>query len=184
MYSMWEVVKADLKAVSRKPEELVFILVAGVAAGVLGSFAGRLAVYLVALLASQLTAYLYVIRDWDRGVLEGLIYYVGYAGIFLSKLVVTGAVAVAAVAAASLFIDMSALPHAVVGTLLLSSTSSLAALFAVYGGLPPPAATAMSVVLALPPVVAVVEGGAAAAAVALLLVVSVGVIASALLDRL
>jgi len=182
---MWEVVRADLKAVSRRPEELVFILIAGVAAGVLGSFAGRLAVYLVALLASQLAAYLYVIRDWDRGVLEGLIYYIGHMGVFFSKLVVTGAVTAATVAAASLFIDVSALPHAVVGALLLSSTSSLAALFAVYGGLPPPAATAMSVVLALPPVVAVVEGGTGVAAAAtLLLVLGVGAITSALLDRL
>ncbi len=135
---MWEVVRADLKAVSRRLEELVFILIAGVAAGILGSFAGRLAVYLVALLASQLAAYLYVIRDWDRGVLEGLIYYIGHMGVFLSKLVVTGAVTAATVVVASLFIDVSVLPHAAVGALLLSSTSSLAALFAVYGGLPPP----------------------------------------------
>lgn len=182
--NMWEVVKADLKAASRRPDELVFVLVAGLAAGVVGSFAGRYAVYLVALLSAQLSAYLYVIRDWDRGVLEGLIYYVGHVGVFVSKLVVTSLVALGATSVAVLFIDASALPLAAVSALLLSTTSSLAALFAVYGGLPPPAATAMSIVLALPPLASVVEGGVGPLALgALAAVVGVGVLVSAFLDK-
>ena len=182
---MWGVVKADLTAALRRVEELVFIFVASVAAGVLGSFAGAMSIYLVALLASQLAAYLYVIRDWDRGVLEGLIYYIGHAGVYLSKLVVTSVVAAVATALASLFINTAAAPSAVASALLFSAASSLAALFAVYGGLPPPAATAMAVVLALPPVVAVVKNGNDAFQLAAIaLVVAVGVITSALLDRL
>ncbi|AET33101.1 hypothetical protein [Pyrobaculum ferrireducens] len=180
---MWEVVKADFKAASRRLEELVFIAVAGVAAGVLGSFAGGASVYLVALLMSQIAAYLYVIRDWDRGVLEGLIYYIGHVGVYVSKLVVTSTVALASTALACLFINISYLPSAAVGALLLSATSSLAALFAVYGGLPPPAATAMSLVLALPLVVRVVEGGFVVSLAMVAVVVGMGVIVSALLDK-
>ena len=91
MFSMLEVVKADFKAAARRVEELVFLFVASLAAGVVGSYAGRYAVFLVAFLASQLSAYLYVIRDWDRGVLEGLVYYAGHSGVYVSKLVVTSA---------------------------------------------------------------------------------------------
>ncbi|MEM3835005.1 hypothetical protein [Pyrobaculum sp.] len=181
---MWGIVRADLTAAFRRVEELVFIFVASVAAGVLGSFAGAMSIYLVALLSSQLAAYLYVIRDWDRGVLEGLIYYIGHVGVYISKLVVACVVAVSATVLASLFIDIAAAPSAAVAALLLSATSSLAALFAVYGGLPPPAATAMAVVLALPPVVAIVRSGVEVVQLAATaLVIVVGVLTSALLDR-
>ncbi|MFN3803814.1 MAG: hypothetical protein ACK4SY_02025 [Pyrobaculum sp.] len=178
---MWEIIKADLKAAARRPEETAYIATVAIAAGVLASAAGWPAVYLIALLASQLSAYLYVIRDWDRGVLEGLIYYTSHVEIYISKLVVTGLTTALATALATLFIHPAHIPTAVITALLFSTVSSLAALFAVYGGLPPPAATAMAIVLALPPAVAAAEGHTAAVG-ALVLTAAVGTLVAALLD--
>lgn len=154
-----DVVMADFKSVFRRLDELVFILVAGVAAGVLGSFAGRLAVFLAAFLTAQLASYLFIIRDWDRGVLEGLVYYMGFGGVYLSKLVVVSAVAGAATAAAAVFIDVGVVLFGVLASLYVSTASVLGALFAVYGGLPPPAASAMSIVFSLPGLIRMAEVG-------------------------
>jgi len=182
MFNVLEVVKADFKAAARRVEELMFLFVAALAAGVVGSYAGRYAVFLVAFLASQLSAYLYVIRDWDRGVLEGLVYYAGHSGVYVSKLVVTSALSTASTALSSLFIDLSLVPLAVAAAFLMSTLAALAALFAVYGGLPPPAATAMAAVLALPPLAMVVEG--APAWLAAVFTTAIGIVVAGLLDRL
>ncbi len=181
---MWEIVKADLKTASRRVEELAYISISAIAAGALASYAGRLSVYLIALLVTQLATYFYIVRDWDRGVLEGLTYYCSYTEIYLAKLIVVGLISTTVTTAASLFVPAASVADAAAAALLFSSTSSLAALFATYGGLPPPAGTAMALALALPPAVAMAEGNSVLITVAgLTAAIAVGVLTTALLDQ-
>ncbi|MEM0182965.1 MAG: hypothetical protein QXK62_05485 [Thermoproteus sp.] len=168
----------------RRTDELTYLIVAAVAMGLIGSLAGAFAVYLVALAESQLAAYIFILRDWDRGLLEGLVYYVGHMGVYISRLVLTALFSAMASALAAVLVSPSYVLLAVLAAILTSSSSALAAMLTAYGGLSAPAGAAMSAVLSLPPLLHMAETGAGApAAYVICFVVAIGLLASEMLDR-
>ena len=181
---MLSVVVAEFKSVSRRIDEVVYLLLGAIALGIIGSFVGKMAIFLVSLAVAQVSTYLFIIRDWDRGILEGLIYYLGYSGVYISKFTVSATITLLAVILASLFMGPATIFSGIITAVLATSTASLASLFSVYGGLPPPATAAITTVFVLPPLIKLVEVGEAAFSLAVILFTFVlGIMASRLLDN-
>lgn len=152
--------RADLTALARRTEDLVYVVAASLGLGLLGSYSGGYSSLLAVLAISQLASYLLIIRDFEKGVLYILIYYLGFFKVYIIKFTSILIITALGAALASAFSGPAYAPMALALALVDSAAAGLASVFAVYGGLPPQASLAVSTALALPPSLRIAASGA------------------------